>query len=558
MSPSEKLPEKSSIANADEIESDEDVEIEESSSDVSAYQQDGPQNTDKDAAIEEERHSYEITRHTAGEDEQVESSGINATDNSQSELNGAERRSEGAAQEAAHIAEQQVCPEDVASESGDEILSERNELPEKRHETPVSSDEPIENDLHQESSIPAYEAGVDKGSRHEGSNGQDSTLQEHSPQKEPAAVERRYGIEELEIAARRYLDTTSLYDLESLMWSLVAADDLSAAYWISEYLDENEYEAALPAGLLKALQGSRWLTPDSYRYVDEMRSFATMYELAEDSGAQELLELAASLHSSLIAPSSNMLGLLRVPAICPEAGPVVAAINEFARTGNALRPEYVEGMGESVRRQDEIAAASERANTWLEEAPDRRYNKFPRATNVWRYLTTDDGALSELLAAVIRDDRTQVQYVRNLIGSIEGGEIGLVNHANQLLAEGSSPIIGTARNWLLNRIAEGKSLAERWCELVDYENEVQIGAQDSYLVQQVTNLRNEIQRHSRHTINSLQEMSTNSNSLQEMSTNSNPVEIASAAQSVLRSMNQLVQSLDLTVDIDIPDAAAAI
>ena len=362
----------------------------------------------------------------------------------------------------------------------------------------------------------------------------------------PAPEERRYGIEDSKAAAHRYLKTSSLRDLESLMWSLVAEDDLAAAYWVARHLSEQNYKDVVPPPLLKATQGSRWLVPDSNRYVSELFEFTQEYDGANANSARELLELAASLRSSLIAPHSNMWGLLKTPNACPSAGSIVSTFGEFARYGHTLRPEYIEGMGESVRYQDEIVAASEGAKSWLESAPARRYSTFQPATNSWIHLTGNGGAIGEMLAPVRDDDRTRAQLVKE---SIEEDSDDLINRVGRSLAEGSwAPITGRARNWLLNGITEAKSLAERWRELVEYERDVRKGANDSYLIDMVTNLRSEVQRHSNQLVEALCELTADSY----------PMDIAASAQCALRSMGEVMQSLDINIDVDIPQASAVV
>ncbi len=361
-----------------------------------------------------------------------------------------------------------------------------------------------------------------------------------------APDERRYGIEDSSAAATRYLKTSSLHDLESLMWCLVAEDDLSAAYWVARHLAEHNYEDVVTPELLKAVQGSRWLVPASNRYVSELSEFAHAYHRVADNAAQELLELAASLHSSLIAPHSNMWGLLKIPNACPSAGPIVSTLDEFARYGHALRPEYVEGMGESVRHQDEIVAASAAAKSWLEGAVARRYSTFQPATNVWLHLTGEGGTISQMLAPVRSDDRTLVRSVKE---SVELDSDELIDRIGRSLTDGPwVPITGRARNWLINGITEANGLAERWCELVDYERDVQTGAQDRYLIEHVTSLRSELQKQSSQFVEALCELTTDSH----------PADIASAAQCALRSMEQILQSLDITIEIGIPNVAAVV
>lgn len=358
--------------------------------------------------------------------------------------------------------------------------------------------------------------------------------------------ERRYGLEDSQAAANRYLKTSSLRDLESLMWSLVAEDDLSAAYWVARHLSEQNYKDVVTPELLKAVQGSRWLAPASNRYVSDLSEFVHEYDRADVNAAQELLELAASLHSSLIAPYSNMWGLLKTPDAYPSAGPIVSTFDDFARYGHALRPEYIEGMGESVRHQDDIFAASADTKSWLESAAARRYRTFQLATNVWLQLTGDGGTISQMLAPVKNDDRTLVKSVKE---SLEEDSDNLINRIGRSLADGPwVSITGRARNWLINGVTEANGLAERWCELVEYERDVQTGAQDRYLIEHVTNLRSEVQRQSNQFVETLCELITDSN----------PTNIASAAQCALRSMEQVLQSLDININVDIPHAVAVV
>ena len=378
------------------------------------------------------------------------------------------------------------------------------------------------------------------------------TLKETSVPEDSQETLRPHGIEESAMAAKHYLKSSSLEDLENLLWSLIAEDDLSGAYWVAEYLFEKNHRSTILPELVKALLGSRSLSPDSNRYVADLFDVASKYENAEASGAQGLLELAASIYPSLIAPHSSMLGLLQTPTVFPVAGVLVAAVNEFARFGDALRPEYIKGAGESARRQDEIMKASALAGNWLEDAPKRKYSSLMWATNVWKHLTGANGKISELLSAVIDDDRTEANFVKERTDEwTQDVATDDINQINQFLAEGKTPrppITGRARNWLLNGIEEAKSIALHWCELVQYESEVKEGAQESYLVQRVDELRNEMRQHADKVVQSLSELTTDAN----------PMEIACAARCALRSLEQVFTSLDIDVDHNLPDVPVVV
>ena len=361
--------------------------------------------------------------------------------------------------------------------------------------------------------------------------------------------DRLHGIAETTITAKHFLESPTHQNLESLMWALVAEEDLSAAYWIAEFLTQEGHEGIPPPPLLKAVLGSRLLSPDSSRFVEDLANVASNYDDAEATRAQGLLELAASLGSSLVDPHTLMLGLLKAPAACPASNGLVAAVVAFARTGEPLRPEYIKGVGESARRQDAIKEASGRAKSWLVDAPRRKYSSLMWATNVWKHLTGTSGKISEMLAPVIANDITRAHLVSTFATEwTQEVAIEDINQINQFLGEGGTPrpqIAGRARNWLLNGIDEAKGLATNWCELVLYENDVREGAQKSNLIQLVHELRSEVTRHAGQTVQALVELTTEVN----------PTDIASAAQCAIRTLNQVCSSLDVDIDYEIPPAS---
>ena len=107
-------------------------------------------------------------------------------------------------------------------------------------------------------------------------------------------------------------------DHVELMWSLVARDDLAGAYWISKSLAaRGQVPPSLPH-LLKAVQGARWLSPDSGDFVEDL--FVTVSETSTpfDDDAFAVLGLAAALQPSITAPGNEPPGVAdysRFPAI---------------------------------------------------------------------------------------------------------------------------------------------------------------------------------------------------------------------------------------------------
>ena len=378
------------------------------------------------------------------------------------------------------------------------------------------------------------------------------SAEEDSSQDDGREDDRPHGIVETSMAAKCYLESSTLKNLETLMWALVAEDDLAAAYWMAEYLSQQQYVATVPPPLLKAVLGFRSLSPDSSRYVEDLFNVASEYGDTDTTSAQGLLELAASLGSSLFAPDSLMLGLLNTPEACPAAGGLVAAVDEFARTGEPLRPEYITGMGESERRQDAIDKASALAKSWLEDAPKRKYSSQMWATTVWKHLTGSSGKITEMLAPVIENEVTKAHLVTTTATKwTREVAIDDITQIDQFLGEGKSPrpqITARARNWLLNGIDEANGLAVKWCELVLYENEVREGTNKSNLIQLVHSLRNEVERHAGQVVQALLELTTEAN----------PTEIASAARCALRSVGQVCRKMDIAVAYDIPQCSQVV
>ena len=332
--------------------------------------------------------------------------------------------------------------------------------------------------------------------------------------------------------------SSSMDDLKQLMWNLIAGDDISGAYWIATYLAEEGHESSATPLLLKGVQGARWLSSDVDRFVTDLFEVVSDYDQSDEGSARELLEFAAAIHATALAPHSQMFDWLKTPGTCPSLEPIVRLISELPTKGLSLRPEYVRGLGESVTHNDAITAASEDARQWLDEAR-MKFTKYGRANSVWKHITSENGQISELLGPVIGDRRSEAGRVREAL-SEWGPEptLEIINATDSELEAGKTPkppITGNARNWLLRGVEDATSKVERWCRLVEEENEVRSIASNSYLIEQVTELRSEIQASSQAVLEALTELSSKSN----------PIEIAASAICAKRSLQQLLDTLDI-------------
>ena len=195
-----------------------------------------------------------------------------------------------------------------------------------------------------------------------------------------------------------------------LLWSLIAADELPAAYWLARSLPAIGRFCPVPDWLLASAQGARWLTPDSDAFVGDLLEIVRTCQPAADE-VQQLLGLAAALRPSLIASGSGLIGWLTKTDCCSPLSGIVDAINDFARLGRALRPEDLLGIAGVEQRAVTIVEATRAAKQWLEGALSRR-TKMKRATDVWRHFVGPKGELRAMLLPVSEDQRSEVEQVR--------------------------------------------------------------------------------------------------------------------------------------------------
>ena len=179
-------------------------------------------------------------------------------------------------------------------------------------------------------------------------------------------------------------ETSQSNDHVELMWSLVTQDDLAGAYWLSRSLAaQDQVSQTLPL-LLKAVQGARWLSPDSEVFVEDLFNTVSETPLPFDDDALSILGLAAALQPSIVAPEANLLAWLVTPDCLSSVEGIVSPTRNFASMGYALRPEHIRGDEGQRRLDDLIGEASSDAGRWLEES-ESRYHNLKRATDVLRH-----------------------------------------------------------------------------------------------------------------------------------------------------------------------------
>ena len=334
-----------------------------------------------------------------------------------------------------------------------------------------------------------------------------------------------------------------------LVWSLVARDDLAGAYWLSKSLVADGQPPSLLPLLLKAVQGARWLSPDSKDFVEDLSKIVLQVSPPFDDDALAILGLAASLEPSIIAPETNLLAWLISPGCLPSLEGLVSSVRDFASRGHALRPEHIRGDEGQRQLDDRITKVRSDAGRWLEDADKRRHN-LVRATNVLRRLCSHGGLLNILLSPVVDDRRGEAAKVRNDIEALkrDSRRAEAIAEADRLVL-GSNPrsdITGAAKAWLQRAIVEACELATGWCDLVEREIETRKQAQSRWLSDQVTELRSQIESSSPAALKELSEVASDA-SRSDLSASSKCL-----ARSMLRTLRYLGIDEDLDIEPPIP------
>ena len=338
------------------------------------------------------------------------------------------------------------------------------------------------------------------------------------------------------------------------IWSLMARDDISGAYWLARALETQGLTPPVQPELLLAVQGAIWLTPDTDTYVDDLSAVVFNVTPKEDDDIEILLGLSAALNASIQAPGTNLSNWLASPKILPIMDTVVSEIFNFttALGGRQLRQEFITGDRGFQRLQSRIAEASSNASNWLEESKQHRH-KLQRANNVWQYLISE-GKLGEILTHVVKDERSRLEVVRDHLAFLESESnvVDSINQADRSLMVNAIPrreITGAARRWLIRRVQEAALRATDWCDLVVRETDATSHREDErWLVDQVSTLRKEIESNYPAVLEALDELSSDAN----------PPDIAAAALCAGRSLRRLADYLNLRVDNSSQQSASAV
>lgn len=288
-------------------------------------------------------------------------------------------------------------------------------------------------------------------------------------------------------------DQKSSTDWNRVCFDFIDKNDLAGVYWLCRSLALQGVPPPVNEWLIKALQGATWLEKEFSTLVNDL-SKITKNNQPGRSDIEELLGLAASLRTSIVAPLSGMLVWLRTPSCCPDLNELVNTIKEFAQLGKPLRSIYLHHVDGIQQYFDEIKDISNEAKKWLDEAPRRRI-KIPRATSVWQDLVSRNGELRSIIQAVAENQKDSFEEVKQKARQwIDRAFLeNVINEVDRkVVGRKVRPITGAPREQIMRYVRDACKIALRWCELVERDKEVSTKGYD-WFVEQVSKLRSGIQ-----------------------------------------------------------------
>ena len=276
----------------------------------------------------------------------------------------------------------------------------------------------------------------------------------------------------------------------SLTWSLLAEGDWAGAYWLAYSLKSAGHDSPFPPQLLAVLQGSRWLQDDTDPVVFDILQITSGWA-PENTTAERLIGLAASLRPSLIAPHTGLVNWLpEGDDIEPALRNLAYTIRKFAVLGHPLRPEDLEQVEGRATHEKAIAETVTQARRFLETNQSRML-KMRRATNILYTLVGRDGDLSRLLKPVMDNQTDQAAQVQQDLCNFTERQtiVELINQIDRRQARRPRPLTGIPREQLVRSIQEAAGLASRWCQLIR-RRETTTRSSGDWWSTQVNNLRN--------------------------------------------------------------------
>jgi hypothetical protein len=280
-------------------------------------------------------------------------------------------------------------------------------------------------------------------------------------------------------------------DDDEYLWKMVEDGDLAGAYWLSQAMSKLDKAPAIPPDLLAAAQASAWLTAETVLpYAEDLRGIARRYQPDQTHTEHLLLGVAAALPPILLAPSSEMLDWLNLPADFAWLADFVTPIREFGFYGVGLPSDVLPGVTDVAHLEEQLRQVVAQANEWWATAPHRRRG-FTRSVEIWHELIKPNGLLSEFLQPVLNNDPSALATVRAEIAHWQNSSYAdnVIDDIDRTFSRTKkSKIDGSFRDYLKRGIDEACRHALAWARVRE-EIDKRAHHGGDWLAQQAAKLR---------------------------------------------------------------------
>jgi hypothetical protein len=294
--------------------------------------------------------------------------------------------------------------------------------------------------------------------------------------------------------------------LNALVWRLITDNRLGLAYHIAQTVEKlyPKEQCAVPAIMLKALALSQSVHSSFGEVIAELQSdipqitsfFQQKAAAQSDQTSYNLLGFALVLRPALLAPvttgASDLLSQFSLNEAFQALYDLRNAILEYTRLGLALTPDILKGVGEQARWSESLQSLQSAAEEWLNTSREAHF-RYGRTTNVWRRWLNEGEPLTQMLTAVIQDERDKQQQVEQIINMFSSAD-----KVHKLLHQTDREIRGrradvraidnAAKAAVYNHVQNALDFAQDWLDLL--QNEPQ--QVDNFIHEQANNCRTKI------------------------------------------------------------------
>ncbi len=248
-------------------------------------------------------------------------------------------------------------------------------------------------------------------------------------------------------------------------------NDLAGAYWLARSREHLQEQNPLPAWLIAAMEGSRYLLMPGFRLAKDF-TYPIDHYLYNGDSFQELCALGVGLVSALVEPASNSALWLEPQTNLPNLQRIIDVIRGFTKQGIALNKRDLLVISNLEQRNQMIIDAARRCQDLVQTHTRRRLG-LPRANRIWQGLCDDEQYLAYALHQIVGNRRDSVGNVKETLTAFSTVEkiFGVVQDLDlRLMRKKDKPLPAHLKERITRMVAEIVEAAQEWVDLVEHSD----------------------------------------------------------------------------------------